>query len=295
LVRTSNSLSAAFIMMTTFSVIPTNRAPGVCDRTDGPPRLRNNPAMAKPNLQWIALPHGKLHEVDPNILTVTGRIHMPFTDLPRRMTVVRLSGKRLVVFSAIALDDSSMRVLETYGQPAFLVVPNDKHRLDAKAWKDRYPDVQVVTPAGSRKKVEDVVHVDTSEPDFGDPALQFVTVPGTGRHEAALVIHTPNGVTLVLNDLVGNIRNSSGWGGWFLRMTNFAGDEPQVPRPVKWTMIDDRAALRAQFLRWAELPALRRILVSHGDPIDFQPAEALRDLAQSLAPDQPVPAKVKTA
>ena len=125
--------------------------------------------------------------------------------------------------------------------------------------------------------------------------MQFVTVPGTGRHEAALVIHTPNGVTLVLNDLVGNIRETSGLGGWFLRVTNFAGDEPQVPRPVKWTMIDDRAALRAQFLRWSKLSDLRRILVSHGDPIDFQPAEVLRDLAQSMAPDLPVPTPEKSS
>ena len=239
--------------------------------------------MAKALQQWKVLPHGKLVEIDPGILTVTGRIHMPFTNLPRRMTIARLADGRLVVFSAIALDTNNMRYLESYGTPAFLVVPSDKHRMDAKIWKVRYPAIQVVAPEGSRKKVEDVVHVDTSAPQFGDPAVQFITVPGTGRHEAALLIHTENGVTLVLNDLVGNIRNSTGFGGWFLRKTNFAGDEPQIPRPVKWTLVDDKATLRAQFLQWAELPTLKRILVSHGDTIDYQPAEALRDLAQSLA------------
>lgn len=243
--------------------------------------------MPKTNQQWKVLPHGMISEIDPNLLTVTGNIHMPLTDLPRRMTVARLRSGGLVVFSAIALDEPGMRTIEKYGQPAFLVVPSDKHRLDAKIWKDRYPEMQVVAPEGSRKKVEDVVHVDTSEPQFDDPAVQFITVPGTGRHESALLVHTPNGATLVLNDLVGNIRHVHGFGGWFLRITNFAGDEPQVPRPVKWSMVDDRAALRAQFLEWAELPMLKRILVSHGEPIDYQPAEALRDLAESLAQDQP--------
>jgi len=236
--------------------------------------------------QWKVLPHGKLFEIDQNILTVTGDIHMPLVDLPRRMTVARIAGKRLVVFSAIALDEPGMKMLEDYGWPAFLVVPSDKHRMDAKIWKDRYPAMQVVAPEGSRKKVEDIVHVDLTEPRFEDSNVEFVTVPGTGRHEAALVIHTPNGTTLVLNDLVGNIRNSAGFGGWFLRKTNFAGEEPQVPRPVKWTMVDDKEALRAQFLRWAELPKLRRILVAHGDPIEDEPAEVLRDLAQSLAPER---------
>jgi hypothetical protein len=245
--------------------------------------------MPKVNQVWTVLPHGKLTELEPNLLTVTGDIPMPLANLPRRMTIARLADRRLVVFSAIALDDSSMRVLETYGTPAFLVVPSDKHRIDAKIWKARYPEMLVVAPSGARKKVAEAVHVDALIPQFGDPSVEFITVPGTGGREAALLVHSAYGTTLVLNDLIGNIRNSSGFGGWFLRVMQFAGDEPQIPRPVRWSLIKERPALRAQFLRWAALPSLRRILVSHGSPIDIEPAEALRDVAQSLAPDLPVP------
>jgi hypothetical protein len=112
--------------------------------------------------------------------------------------------------------------------------------------------------------------------------VQFVTVPGTRGHEAALVVHTVNGTTLVLNDLVGNIRDASGFGGWFLRMMGFAGDEPHIPKPVKLALVDDKQALRAQLLEWAELALLKRILVSHGSPIEKHPNQALRDLAGSL-------------
>ena len=70
--------------------------------------------MTKPFKQWKVLPHGKLKQIDDNILTVTGDIHMPLMDLPRRMTVVRLNGSRLAVFSAIALDDDEMAELEAY-------------------------------------------------------------------------------------------------------------------------------------------------------------------------------------
>ena len=247
--------------------------------------------MPKVHQKWTVLPHGKLVSVDENILTVTGDIHMPLMDLPRRMTVVRLSGSRLVIFSAIALDDSSMRVLESFGKPAFLVVPSDKHRIDAKIWKERYPQIKVVAPSGSLTKIEKVVKVDTTDPEFRDKNLEFITVPGTRRHEAAMLVHSPNGTTLVLNDLVGNIRTSSGFAGWFLRMMQFAGDEPQLTMQAKMTTIKDRPALRAQFLKWAALPTLKRILVSHGEPIEDEPAEALRDFAQSLAKDQPVPRK----
>ena len=142
--------------------------------------------------------------------------------------------------------------------------------------------MQVVAPGGSRAKVEEVVHVDTTNPDFGDPNVQFVTVPGTRGHEAALVIRTPNGTTLVLNDLVGNIRHESGFGGWFLRVMGFAGNEPHIPKPVKLMLIEDKDALHAQLLQWAEIESLKRILVSHGSPIEDHPSQTLRDLASSL-------------
>ena len=238
--------------------------------------------MPKAHDHWKVLPHGNLTEIDQNILTVIGNIHMPLTDLPRRMTVARLTGGRLVIFSGIALDEAGMRRIESYGRPAFLVVPSDKHRLDAKIWKDRYPALQVVAPEGSRKGVEDVVPVGTTDPQFGDKNVQFVTVPGTGQQEAALLIHTKNGTTLVLNDLVGNIRNATGFGGWFLRTMKFAGDMPQIPRPVRWTMVKDAAALRAQLLNWAALPGLKRILVSHGEAIETNPAVVLTVLAGTL-------------
>lgn len=100
---------------------------------------------------------------------------------------------------------------------------------------------------------------------------------------SALVVRTPKGTTLVLNDLVGNIRNESGFGGWLLHMAGFAGKEAQIPRVVKMAMIEDTNALRAQLLQWAEIESLKRILVSHGSTIEENPRQTLRDLASSLA------------
>ena len=239
--------------------------------------------MSKPNETWKVLPHGSLEPVGDRMLTVEGRIRMPLMDLPRRMTVARLRDGRLVVWSAIALDEPAMATLEAFGKPAFLVVPNDHHRLDAKAWKQRYPALVVVAPEGARGKIADVVAVDSTHPDFGDPDVTFVTVPGTKGHEAALVVRSTAGTTLVLNDLVGNIRAASGIDGWLLRAAGFAGDKAQIPRVVKLALVKDAADLRAQLLAWAELPALERILVSHGDPIDTDPRRTLHELAATLA------------
>ena len=232
--------------------------------------------------EWKVLPHGKLTQVNDDILTVVGEISMPLMNLPRRMTLVRLIDGRLVVFSAIALDEEEMRTIEAFGTPAFLIVPNDHHRMDAAIWKERYPRLRVIAPEGSRTKVEDVVPVDATEGDFGDSGVVFVTVPGTNRREAALEVNRGDELTLVLNDIVGNIRDEHGLGGWLLRRMGFAGDEPHVPGPVKFNMIEDKAVLREQLLRWAERGTLKRILMSHGEEIVDDPRGALRDLAAAL-------------
>ena len=71
--------------------------------------------MAAAFQTWTVLPHGPLIEVDDNILTVVGDIKMPGGLLPRRMTLVRLADGRLIVFSAIALDEREMDRVEAFG------------------------------------------------------------------------------------------------------------------------------------------------------------------------------------
>ena len=96
-------------------------------------------------------------------------------------------------------------------------------------------------------------------------------------------MHRNGGTTIVLNDIVGNIRNASGPGGLVLKAAGFAGDEPQIPRVVKQKIVEDALRLRRQLQAWAEDKTLRRILVSHGNPIESNPREVLTKLAESLA------------
>ena len=238
--------------------------------------------MAVATRTWKVHPHGQLTQVDDRILTVTGTILMPAGRLPRRMTVVRLEHGGLVIFSAMSLADDQMTVLEAFGTPAYMIVPNDHHRMDARSWKERYPTLRVIAPAGAREKVEKVVLVDATFGDFADSSVRFVPVAGTAEKEAALEVHGANGTTLILNDLVGNIRGARGFSGWFLRLMGFAGDEPHIPLPIRRVMIESRGQVREQFLTWAAMTSLRRILVSHGEPIEDDPRGALRRLAQSL-------------
>jgi hypothetical protein len=234
--------------------------------------------------EWKVLPHGKLTQVDDGLLTVTGDIRMPLVDFVRRMTVARLRDGRLVIYSAIALDEDEMRALEQFGSLAFLVVPGDHHRRDVGIWKTRYPDIQVIAPPGARDKVQEVVAVNADHANFDDPEVELLTVPGTDGHEMALVVRRAAGTTVVINDLIGNMEKPAGFGGWLLARMGYTGDAPQIPAFAKLKLVDEPAALAAQLRRWAEDPRLRRILPSHGEAIENDPAGTFRRLADSLGP-----------
>ncbi len=231
---------------------------------------------------WIVQPHGNLEPLDDGLWTVDGTIHLPIGAFPRRMTVVRLEGGRLLIWSAIALDDATLRELEALGTPAFLVVPNDHHREDALAWKLRYPDLQVAAPPGSAEKVENEVGVDTRTPHLDDSSVRCFVVAGTREHEFALLVRRAAGSTLVVNDIIANIRHVHGFGGWLLKRMGFAGEAPHVPGPIKALLIREKSALRDQLLAWSAMSDLRRIVVSHGEVIVNDPQGVLRSLAEEL-------------
>jgi hypothetical protein len=244
----------------------------------GNPLWRFHCRMTAPYKEWTVLPHGKLTRVNDRILTVVGELKMPLLELPRRMTVVRTNSGSLVIFSAIALNEPGMAELEAFGRPAFLVVPSERHRLDAPGYAQRYPDINVVGPRAGLRKIAEVVRLDTSAPDFGDATIRYVEIAG----DSALEVEGEDGLTLIVNDLIGDIHGEHGVGGWLLRVMGFAGEDPHVPGPVKLTLGKHKQEVASQFRRWAERADLRRIIVSHGDTIERNPGGALLTLAESL-------------
>src|SRR5690349_19124776 len=118
----------------------------------------------KAHADWKVLEHSPIEELATNLWRVEGSL--PGMPLRRVMTLVKREDGDLVVHNAIAVDDASLARIEAWGRPRWLIVPNGWHRLDAPAWKARFPDLRVLTPAGSRKKVEEVIHVDGGYEDF---------------------------------------------------------------------------------------------------------------------------------
>ena len=231
----------------------------------------------KPHETWKVLPHGDIEKLAENLYTVVGKLRMPLGETPRRMTIAKLVDGRLVIFSAIALDEARMQKLEQIGRPAFLIVPSGIHRIDAKPWKDRYPDLDVVAPEGAIARIGEIVPIDSSSCDLGDPRVRIDEIPGTAGGELAMTVQTDTGKTLVVNDLIFNLPKMGGLAELGLRVLGFGPGHPTMPRLVKRKLVKDERAVQQQLHDWA-LAGFERILVAHGAPIE-KPRETLLELA----------------
>jgi hypothetical protein len=218
--------------------------------------------MAKAHEQWTVLPHGRIEKLADNLWWVQGSL--PGMSLKRVMTIARMRDGRLVIHNGIALEEPAMREIETFGAPAFLIVPNGGHRLDAPAYKKRYPDLQVFAPTGARAKVEEVVKVDGTYDQFPpDENVRFERLHGLNDSEGAMLVRSADGVTVVLNDAVFNMDRKRDPLGFFFTTLLGSAPGPRVSRLAKLIYIKDKKALRSDLERLADTPDLARLVVAH--------------------------------
>jgi hypothetical protein len=197
--------------------------------------------------------------------------------------LVRLGDGRLLIWNGIALDEPEMKELESFGTPSFLVVPNGLHRMDARIYKKRYPQLTVIAPPGAKQKIEQVVAVDRTDGNIGDPSVTISFPPCTAERDTMMhVTHPGGGVTLVLNDLVMNMRHGKGFQGFMFKMMGFTADTPNVPMPTRMLLIKDKPGLKSLLGQLADTPALKRLIVSHGDMLEAGAADGLRQAIQTF-------------
>ncbi len=238
--------------------------------------------MAKPSDQWKVHDHGPLEKLSENLWRAEGSL--PGMSLRRVMTVARRSDGRLVIHSAVALGEAEMQELEAWGTPSFLLIPNAFHRLDAPRFKRRYPALTVLTPRGSRAKVEALIHVDGCYEDFPpDAAVELQTLPGVGELEGVMLVRASDGVSVVLNDIVFNMDKKKDFLGNAILTLFGSAPGPRVSRLARLMMVKDKPVLRRELERLAALPDLARLVVSHEKvATGVAAAEALREAATYL-------------
>lgn len=204
--------------------------------------------------------------------------------LERVMTVARRADGSLLLHSPIALAEPERAELEALGRVAVLVVPNAGHRLDAPAYKQRYPDALVFCPPGGRKHIEEVIRVDGTYRDYADDGVvRFEILDGVDEAEGALIVRSEDGLTVVLNDVVMNMDKKKDLLGYLFTTVLGSAPGPRISRLVRLLYAKDQPALRAHLERLAALPDLVRLIVSH-EKVAHGPAAAaaLREAATYL-------------
>lgn len=210
---------------------------------------------------WKVLPHEPIEKLTENLWRVVGTI--PRVEMRRVMTVVRLGDGRLVIHSAVAMDEPSMAALEAWGRPSFLIVPNRWHRMDAARFKRRYPKLKVLTPPRAQKLVATVVPVDATHEDFGDDRVQLAPLAGVGDGEQILRVRSNDGVTLVLTDCIFNMARPRDFLSRTVTTLLGSAPGPRVSRLFKAAVVKDRDAFRGDLERLATTPELVRLIVAH--------------------------------
>lgn len=217
---------------------------------------------AKVSDAWTVLDHGPVERINERLWRVEGAL--PRMSLRRVMSVAKRENGGLVLHSAIALRPAELAELEAWGTPEVLVVPSAYHRLDAPAYKKRYPALRVYAPRAAIGKVRDVVSVDGSYQDYpADGAVELRALPGVADREGTMLVRHEGRLTVVLNDVVMNMDRKRDVLGFLFTTVLGSAPGPRISRLVKLALVTDRGALRAELQRLARLPELENLIVAH--------------------------------
>mmetsp|Transcript_4555 Transcript_4555/g.15158 ORF Transcript_4555/g.15158 Transcript_4555/m.15158 type:complete len:265 (-) Transcript_4555:2061-2855(-) len=227
------------------------------------------------------LPHRDLEEVWPRVLwRVRGSLSFP---LPRNMLMYRLSTGKLLIWSAIAVAESTVAAIQALGPIEVLVVPSSHHTLDAMVFKARVaPEASLVCPESERETLaKKGVLCDGTIEALVDrkvgvaAALSADGMPEGG--ELALILDLGDGLAAVaVCDLLFNILDEPPtWFGRFVGRHLFGSLGPlHVTKFGKRFFVKDRDKLATWLTE--TLPTtisnlgfrdLGLITVAHGDPV----------------------------
>ena len=182
-----------------------------------------------------------------------------------RMTVIRLSGGRLLLHSPLPLDAEIRAELDALGRVAYAVAPNRLHHLYAGDVVRAYPDARLWVAPGLPEKRPDLVHAGV----LGDEApvewrgeLEQAFFRGRPYENEVAFFH-PATRTLILCDLAFNFGPRNAWPTRVL-MSLLRSYGKLGPSKLDPLLIRDRAAARAsleRILAWD----FDRVIVAHGD------------------------------
>jgi hypothetical protein len=181
------------------------------------------------------------------------------------MTVIRLSGGRLLLHSPVTLDPQLRGELDAIGKVAYAVAPNRVHHLHAGEVAQHYPGTRLWIGPGLETKRPDLQYEailgDDAPEEWRDEVAQTFFRGRPYENEVAFFHEASR--TLILCDLAFNFGPSTATvTRWLMKSIRSYGH--LGPSKLDPWLIKDRAAARAsleRILAWD----FDRVVVAHGD------------------------------
>ncbi len=193
-----------------------------------------------------------------------------------RMTVIRLSGNRLLLHSPVTLDNQLRNELDALGSVTYAVAPNRVHHLYAGDVAKAYPQSRLWIGPGLERKRPDLIFeavLGDESPEEWRDEVQQTFFRGRPYENEVVFFHQPSR-TLILCDLAFNFGAATATPTRLLMklLRSYGHFGPSKLDP--W-LIRDRLAARQsleRILSWD----FDRVIVAHGDVLESGGHEALR-------------------
>lgn len=189
--------------------------------------------------------------------------------LPTRTTIVRLSGGGLVVHSPLDFDGETAKAIDDLGEVKAIVAPSCIHNLFLAAATRRWPKARILGAPGLEKKPAvkgiafDPLPRDGVLEGLGDD-LVVRRIEGAPYMTEHVFLHRPSG-SLVVTDLVFNVRRCSSWGmRLYLRCM---GAWEKTAQSAVWRILTKDKSAAAESARAVLAWDFERIVVAHGDVV----------------------------
>jgi len=207
-----------------------------------------------------------LTAIGSDIWTATSMVRLPAgVTLPIRMVVVRLPDGSLALVSPIPMDEALAAEVAALGPVRFLVGPNLLHHLSLGPARERFPDAALYGAPGLADKRSDLSFAGTIADAPWGAALGVHPVAGAPRINE-VVLHHPASGTLILTDLLFNIRTPAN--RRTAMVLALAGTRGRLAKSREWwLLVKDRAAFTDSLDRILAL-SFERVLMGHGEAVE---------------------------
>lgn len=228
----------------------------------------------------------KLRRLAPDLWDHEAHFFTSFMHLRIRMTVVRLGGGGLLLYSPVPIDEPLADELAAIGPVEHILAPSCFHHLHARTAKQRYPRAKLWAAPGLRGRKPDIpfdADVSDGEQEWSQD-VEVALVRGVPRTNEVVLFHSPSR-SLICADLVFNIQEEPSWitrGFWRL-----LGVWKTFGVSRAWRlMVKDRAAFARTvdaIVAWNA----DRIVMAHGSVVEGG-AERLREALSDWQPPKAV-------